>query len=97
MEYKIYYKFLLLIFLHLLSFSGFAYGESPVGGGLEWIKDELFGSTGITISVLGLAGMGVMCVYGFLEWVRLIQAAAGIAILFGSEAIVTAIKSAAGG
>lgn len=80
----------------LLQASAFAFGESPVSGGLSWVLDELMGTTGVALASLGLGGMGLLCVYGYLEFTRLLQTAAGIALLFGAKTIVTAIRAAAG-
>lgn len=72
-----------------------ASGESPIGSGLSVILGWVTGTTGITAATLGVAGVGVACTYGYLEWSRFLQTIIGVAIVFGSTAIVAAITAAA--
>lgn len=68
-----------------------AAGESPVGNGLQAVLTMITGTTGITAATLGVAGIGIGCVYGYLEWTRFLQTVIGIAIIFGSSTIVSTL------
>lgn len=80
-------------FLMILPTLCLAAGESPVGNGLQKILAMITGTTGITAATLGVAGIGVGCVYGYLEWTRFLQTVIGIAIIFGSSTIVSTLTS----
>lgn len=83
------YFFILSLFY---PFSSFANTDSPIGRGLGYIiSDILTSGTGVALATLSLMGIGLACKFGYMEWKRLGQAVTGIAIIFGSEFLVTAI------
>lgn len=85
----------ILLGLMLLSSTGFARELSPMSGGASLIKDTFLGTTGISIATVGVAGVGAACLYGYLEWSRLLYTVLGVAIWFGSPVIVSTIQSIA--
>lgn len=81
--------------LMMLSATGFAAELSPLSNGATMLKNTVLGTAGISIATIGVAGTGVACAYGYLDWSRLIYVVIGVAIMFGSPAIVSTIQSIA--
>jgi type IV secretion system protein VirB2 len=70
-----------------------AYADTPVNKGLGYITDALLGGTGITIATLAMMGTGLACLFHKMEWKFFGYTVAGIGIVFGAPAIVSAIVS----
>ena len=89
------------IFHVVLNFSCFilprlvfaAGGDTPVGEGLSYLINAMYGTTGIAIATLAIIAVGLLCLGHVLEWKRLIQTVIGVGIIFGAGAIVRGITS----
>lgn len=77
----------------LIPIAACASGNTPVSEGLGYITTAMFGSTGIILATLAIMAVGLMCLFHVLEWKRLIQTVAGIAIIFGASGIVSGIQT----
>lgn len=79
----------------MISKSAFAdASESPVGEGLSYfINAVVYGTDGVVIATIAVAGVGIACLKHRIEWVYFFYTVAGIAIVFGAPAIVQGIKS----
>lgn len=86
---KVYRKY--LSWLSLLPCSAFANGETPVGEGLSYVTNAMYGATGITIATLAIMIVGLLCLGHVVRWSALGYTIAGISIIFGSGAIVAGI------
>lgn len=73
----------------VLAFSG----DTPVGEGLGYVIDAMYGTTGIAIATLAIIAVGLLCLGHYLEWKRLLQTVTGVGIIFGAGAIVRGIQS----
>ena len=68
--------------------------ESPVGEGLSYfINTVVYGTDGVVIATIAIAGVGIACFKGALEWKYLFYTVGGISIVFGAPAIVQGVKS----
>lgn len=79
-----------LVFLPQLAFGA---GDTPVGQGLQYIINAMYGTTGIAIATLSVIAVGLLCAGHVLEWKRLLQTVIGIGIIFGASMIVKGIQS----
>lgn len=84
---------LLFITMFLLPTVALASGDTPVSEGLGYVTSAMFGSTGIVLATIAIMAVGLMCLFHMLEWKRLLQTVAGIAIIFGASGIVAAIQA----
>jgi type IV secretory pathway VirB2 component (pilin) len=82
-----------LSWLSLLPCSAFANGETPVGQGLSYVTNAMYGATGITLATLAIMIVGLLCLGHVVRWSALGYTIAGISIIFGAGAIVTGIVS----
>jgi len=71
----------------------FAGGETPVGDGLRYITNAMYGATGIAIATIAVMVVGLLCLGHFLKWATLGYTIIGISIIFGAGSIVTGITS----
>jgi len=67
--------------------------ESPVGQGLSYITNALYGTDGVVICTIAIMGVGLLCLAHKLEWTFFIKTVAGVALLFGAGEIVSGIQS----
>jgi type IV secretory pathway VirB2 component (pilin) len=77
----------------LLPRVAFADGDTPVGQGLSYVINAMYGTTGIAMATLSIIAVGLLCLGHVLEWKRLIQTVIGVGIIFGAGAIVRGITS----
>ncbi len=84
---------ILLLILVSPSVALAAGGDTPVSQGLKYITDAMFGVTGITLATISIIAVGVLCIFHYLEWKRLLQVVAGTAVIFGASGIVAAIQA----
>jgi type IV secretory pathway VirB2 component (pilin) len=75
----------------LLAQSAFANGETPVGDGIGYFINAMFGETGIAIATVAVMLVGLLCLGHFLKWIAIFYTIAGIGIIFGAEKIVKGI------
>lgn len=72
----------------------FAYGsETPVGQGLGYIIEAMYGTTGMAIATIAIMGVGIACLGRAIEWKWLLCTIGGVAVIFGAGAIVSGIKT----
>lgn len=81
---------LTLLFLPRLALAD---GDTPVGQGLSYVINAMYGTTGIVVATLSIMAVGLLCLGHVLEWKRLIQTIIGVAIIFGAGAIVKGIMA----
>jgi type IV secretion system protein VirB2 len=72
-------------------------GSSPIIAALQWIQDTLLGNVATTAAVIAVAVVGFMMLTGRVEWRRGLTVVIGCFIIFGAVAIVSGIRSLAGG
>lgn len=87
----------ILPFLFSFIFSAPAFaqaGENPVGSGLMWLIDQMYGPVGIGLATLAIMVVGLLCLGHICEWKRLVQTLIGIAMVFGAGALVQLIHDA---
>lgn len=78
----------------LLPTAAFAMGgDTPVSQGLKYVTDAMFGATGIILATISIIAVGVLCIFHYLEWKRLLQVVAGTAVIFGASGVVAAIQA----
>lgn len=81
------------IFFSLIPNIAFAYGsETPVGQGLSYIIEAMYGSTGMAIATIAIMGVGIACLGRAIEWKWLLCTIGGVGVIFGAGAIVNGIK-----
>jgi type IV secretion system protein VirB2 len=71
----------------------FANGDTPVGEGLHYIIDAMYGGTGVAIATIGVIVVGLLCLTHALKWTALGYTIVGIGIIFGAGSIVSGITS----
>jgi type IV secretory pathway VirB2 component (pilin) len=72
-------------------------GSSPMIAALQWIEGTLLGNLATTAAVIAVAVVGFMMLTGRIEWRRGLTVVIGCFIIFGAVAIVSGIRSLAGG
>ncbi len=72
-------------------------GSSPLIGALQWLEGTLLGNMATTAAVIAVAAVGYMMLTGRVEWRRGITVVIGCFIIFGAVAIVSGIRTMAGG
>jgi type IV secretion system protein VirB2 len=72
-------------------------GSSPLLAALEWVQGTLLGNIATTAAVIAVAIVGFMMLTGRIEWRRGLTVVIGCFIIFGAVAIVSGIRSLAGG
>ena len=72
-------------------------GSSPLLAALEWIQGTLLGNLATTAAVIAVAVFGYMMLTGRIDWRRGITVIIGIFVIFGAVAIVSGIRTLAGG
>src|ERR1700719_3157585 len=72
-------------------------GSSPLIAALQWIQGTLLGNLATTAAVIAVAIVGFMMLTGRIEWRRGLTVVIGCFIIFGATAIVSGIRSLAGG
>ena len=70
-----------------------ANGETPVGDGLRYITNAMYGSTGVAIATISVMIVGLLCLGHFIKWSALGFTIMGISIIFGAGSIVNGILS----
>lgn len=68
-------------------------GETPVGDGLRYITNAMYGTTGVAIATISVMIVGLLCLGHFLKWSMLGYTIMGISIIFGAGSIVNGITS----
>ena len=64
---------------------------------MEWIQGTLLGNVATAAAVIAVAVVGFMMLTGRIEWRRGLTVVIGCFIIFGAVAIVSGIRSLAGG
>ena len=72
-------------------------GSSPLVAALQWIQGTLLGNVATAAAVVAVAMVGFMMLTGRIEWRRGLTVVIGCFIIFGAVAIVSGIRSLAGG
>jgi type IV secretion system protein VirB2 len=72
-------------------------GSSPLVAAMEWIQGTLLGNVATAAAVIAVAVVGFMMLTGRIEWRRGLTVVVGCFIIFGAVAIVSGIRSLAGG
>ncbi len=72
-------------------------GSSPLIAAMQWLEGTLLGNLATTAAVIAVAAVGYMMLTGRIEWRRGITVVIGCFIIFGSVAIVSGIRTLAGG
>ena len=72
-------------------------GSSPLIGALQWLEGTLLGNMATTAAVIAVAAVGYMMLTGRVEWRRGVTVVIGCFIIFGAVAIVSGIRTMAGG
>src|SRR3954471_5239830 len=72
-------------------------GSSPLVAAMEWIQGTLLGNVATAAAVIAVAVVGFMMLTGRIEWRRGLTVVSGCFIIFGAVAIVSGIRSLAGG
>lgn len=86
-------KLFMMSYIALLPSVSFASGETPVGEGLGYIMNAMYGATGVAIATLSVMIVGLLCLGHVLKWSSLAYTIMGISIIFGASAIVKGILS----
>jgi type IV secretory pathway VirB2 component (pilin) len=84
-------KLLIATALYALPHFAFANGETPVGAGLSYLIDAMYGQTGVAIATLAVMVVGLLCAAHYLKWETLAYTVIGVSIIFGAGAIVSAL------
>jgi type IV secretory pathway VirB2 component (pilin) len=71
----------------------FASGDTPVGEGLRYITDAMYGGTGVAIATIAVMVVGLLCLGHVLKWSALGFTIIGVSIIFGAGSIVSGITS----
>lgn len=82
-----------LFLLTLASPMAWAGGETPVGDGLNYFINAMYGTTGVTIATLAVMLVGLLCLGQVFRWIVLGYTIMGISIIFGAGSIVNSIVS----
>ena len=72
-------------------------GSSPLVAAMDWIQGTLLGNVATAAAVIAVAVVGFMMLTGRIEWRRGLTVVIGCFIIFGAVAIVSGIRSLAGG
>jgi type IV secretion system protein VirB2 len=72
-------------------------GSSPLVAALQWVEGTLLGNLATAAAVIAVAVVGFMMLTGRIEWRRGLTVVIGCFIIFGAVAIVSGIRSIAGG
>lgn len=72
-------------------------GSGPILAALLWLQGTLMGNVATAVAVMAVAAVGLMMLTGRLNWRMGMTVIVGCFILFGAGAIVSGIRSAAGG
>ena len=72
-------------------------GSSPLVAALEWVQGTLLGNVATAAAVIAVAVVGFMMLTGRIEWRRGLTVVIGCFIIFGAVAIVSGIRTLAGG
>ena len=72
-------------------------GSSPLVAAMEWVQGTLLGNVATAAAVIAVAVVGFMMLTGRIEWRRGLTVVIGCFIIFGAVAIVSGIRSLAGG
>lgn len=80
-------------YLFLLPLAAFANGETPVAGGLQYIINAMYGTTGVAIATISVMVTGLLCLGHVFRWTTFGYVVLGIAMIFGSGSIVSGIVS----
>lgn len=72
-------------------------GSMPLVAALQWIEGTLLGNLATAAAVIAVAMVGFMMLTGRIEWRRGLTVVIGCFIIFGAVAIVSGIRSVAGG
>lgn len=82
--------------LALQSTTSFAANETPIEGVLQWIIDTLEGGIAKSFAIIAVSFLGFLAMTGRLSWQLAGSIIIGIALVFGAEKLVDAIRTTAG-
>ena len=72
-------------------------GSSPLVAAMQWIEGTMLGNLATAAAVVAVAVVGFLMLTGRIEWRRGLTVVIGCFIIFGAVAIVSGIRSLAGG
>jgi type IV secretion system protein VirB2 len=72
-------------------------GSGPILAALLWLQGTLMGNVATAVAVMAVAAVGLTMLTGRLNWRMGMTVIIGCFILFGAGAIVSGIRTAAGG
>ena len=72
-------------------------GSSPLVAAMEWVQGTLLGNVATAAAEIAVAVVGFMMLTGRIDWRRGLTVVIGCFIIFGAVAIVSGIRSLAGG
>ena len=72
-------------------------GSSPLVAAMQWIEGTMLGNVATAAAVVAVAVVGFLMLTGRIEWRRGLTVVIGCFIIFGAVAIVTGIRTLAGG
>ncbi len=72
-------------------------GSGPIVSALQWMQGTLLGNLATTAAVIAVAICGLMMLTGRMNWRFGATVILGCFVLFGAAAIVSGIRSVAGG
>ena len=72
-------------------------GSGPILAAVLWLQGTLMGNVATAVAVMAVAAVGLMMLTGRLNWRMGMTVIIGCFVLFGASAIVSGIRSAAGG
>ncbi|HBF13542.1 MAG TPA: hypothetical protein DDW49_09225 [Deltaproteobacteria bacterium] len=81
--------FLPLLIFALCTVPQWAYAAGPAWeSALQTIVDIMTGTTARLLSILAVVFFGILALFGRISWIRALQVALGISIVFGAASIV---------
>lgn len=72
-------------------------GSGPILAAMVWLQGTLLGNVAVSAAVIAVATVGLLMLTGRMNWRFGVTVIMGCFILFGATAIVSGIRSAAGG
>lgn len=72
-------------------------GSGPILAAMTWLQGTLLGNVAVSAAVIAVATVGLLMLTGRMNWRFGVTVIIGCFILFGATAIVSGIRTAAGG
>ncbi len=72
-------------------------GSNVILAAVNWLQGTLLGTVATAVAVIAVAAVGLMMLTGRLNWRYGATVIVGLFVLFGAAAIVSGIRSVAGG